>query len=62
MKKLSRVFLLTLLASLCLTAFAGAEEISGQCGDNMVNILDMSVFRTNFGKTAAKDCTYVYGA
>ena len=26
-------------------------------GDNMVNIMDMSTFRQNFGKTAAKDCT-----
>lgn len=26
-------------------------------GDGMVTIIDMDIFRRNFGKTAAKDCT-----
>ena len=31
-------------------------------GDDMVNIIDMGIFRRNFGKTAAKDCTVEYAA
>ena len=31
-------------------------------GDDMINIMDMTVFRQNFGKTAARDATVEYAA
>jgi len=30
--------------------------------DGMVNIIDLGIFRRNFGKTAEKDCTVMYRA
>jgi hypothetical protein len=36
-----------------------ADDVNG---DDMINIMDMGTFRKNFGKTAAKDCTVIYGA
>jgi len=40
MKKLFRIFLLTLLTSLCLSTFASAQTIYGECGDNLTYSLN----------------------